>query len=68
MHDVDLLPLNVKLNYGYPDKGPFHVSAPGLHPMFAYASFIGGILLVNNKHFKLVSIICTENGLLLLIL
>lgn len=32
MHDVDLLPLNPKLDYGYPFRGPFHVSSPELHP------------------------------------
>ena len=55
MHDVDLLPLNPDLNYTYPKDGPFHVAAPNLHPKYHYAAFIGGILLVNNNHFKLVS-------------
>lgn len=32
MHDVDLLPLNSNLKYDYPEKGPYHVAAPGLHP------------------------------------
>jgi hypothetical protein len=32
MHDVDLLPLNTLLDYGYPFRGPFHVSTPELHP------------------------------------
>ena len=32
MHDVDLLPLNTHLDYGYPFRGPFHVSTPDLHP------------------------------------
>ena len=53
MHDVDLLPLNDLLNYSYPGSGdrPFHVSASGLHPDYAYATFIGGILLVSKQHF-----------------
>ncbi|KAL3864202.1 hypothetical protein ACJMK2_005907 [Sinanodonta woodiana] len=55
MHDVDLLPLNVNLSYSYPDKGPFHVSAPGLHPVYNYPTFIGGILLINNKHFEMIN-------------
>ena len=54
MHDVDLLPLNRDLNYTYPKEGPFHVAAPNLHPKYHYAAFIGGILLINNNHFKLV--------------
>ena len=32
MHDVDLLPLNEKLSYHYPEKGPFHVASPEYHP------------------------------------
>jgi xylosylprotein 4-beta-galactosyltransferase len=55
MHDVDLLPLNDALKYDYPQKGPFHVAAPHLHPKYHYATFVGGILLMNNKHFKLVN-------------
>lgn len=47
MHDVDLLPLNHKLNYSYPSEGPFHVSRSGLHPTYSYEKFIGGILIVN---------------------
>ena len=54
MHDVDLLPLNPQLNYGYPENGPFHIAAPGLHPKYNYATFVGGILLLNNKHFRQV--------------
>lgn len=36
MHDVDLLPLNKNLRYDYPQDGPFHVAAPGLHPKYNY--------------------------------
>ncbi|XP_015111172.1 beta-1,4-galactosyltransferase 7 [Diachasma alloeum] len=50
MHDVDLLPLNDNLSYGYPDT-PFHVSAPDLHPRYHYSTFIGGILLIKRDHF-----------------
>ena len=56
MHDVDLLPLNEGLHYGYPKQGPFHVSSPELHPKYHYKTFVGGILLVKNEHFRLVSI------------
>ena len=51
MHDVDLLPLNEKLDYAYPSKGLYHLSAPGIHPEYDYKNFIGGILLVNKKDF-----------------
>lgn len=51
MHDVDLLPLNPKLNYSYPLNGLHHLSAPGLHPEYDYKTFIGGILIVNNNDF-----------------
>lgn len=51
MHDVDLLPLNEKLDYSYPKNGPFHVSSPGLHPEYNYSTFIGGILIINKDDF-----------------
>lgn len=46
MHDVDLLPLNSQLSYKYPDRGPFHVASPDLHPRYHYPTFVGGILLI----------------------
>ncbi|XP_049952006.1 beta-1,4-galactosyltransferase 7-like isoform X2 [Schistocerca serialis cubense] len=46
MHDVDLLPLNPQLSYRYPEKGPFHVASPQLHPRYNYSTFAGGILLI----------------------
>lgn len=54
MHDVDLLPLNKKLFYGYPEKGPFHISAPHLHPKYHYRTFVGGILMMSVAHFEKV--------------
>lgn len=54
MHDVDLLPLNTELNYGYPADGPYHVAAPHVHPMYHYKTFIGGIVLMTNEHFEKV--------------
>lgn len=54
MHDVDLLPLNKKLFYGYPEKGPFHISAPHLHPKYHYRTFVGGILMMSVEHFEKV--------------
>lgn len=52
MHDVDLLPLNDRLHYEYPNDGPFHVAAPDLHPKYHYKTFVGGILLVKREHFE----------------
>lgn len=51
MHDVDLLPLNDLLDYSYPSNGPYHVSAPGLHPEYNYPAFIGGILIVSKEDY-----------------
>lgn len=56
MHDVDLLPLNEQLNYGYPELGPFHVSAPNLHPKYHYEKFVGGILLLTVEQFEKVRV------------
>ena len=55
MHDVDLLPLNKDLYYGFPEKGPFHVSAPFLHPKYHYKTFVGGILIMSVAQFEKVS-------------
>lgn len=55
MHDVDLMPLNHNLSYAYPGLGPYHVAAPGLHPLYSYKTFVGGILLVAKKHFRQVN-------------
>eukprot|EP00118_Oscarella_pearsei_P011874 m.83182 g.83182 ORF g.83182 m.83182 type:complete len:266 (+) comp36334_c0_seq23:135-932(+) len=52
MHDVDLLPLNPALDYSYPEKGPFHVSAPNLHPKYHYKTFVGGILMLTADQFE----------------
>lgn len=52
MHDIDLLPLNERLDYSYPPaSGPNHVSASGLHPEYDYSTFIGGILSIRKEHF-----------------
>lgn len=55
MHDVDLLPLNSELSYRFPTNGPFHLSAPNLHPNYHYETYVGGVLLIQNKHFQLVN-------------
>ena len=54
MHDVDLLPVTAGLNYTWPRDWLFHVAGPQLHPKYSYDTFIGGILIVNSNHFKLV--------------
>ncbi len=54
MHDVDLLPQNEDLDYGFPKQGPFHVASPELHPMYHYKTYVGGILLLTKKHYQLV--------------
>ncbi|XP_031732049.1 beta-1,4-galactosyltransferase 7 [Anarrhichthys ocellatus] len=51
MHDVDLLPLNEALDYGFPMEGPFHVASPELHPLYHYKTYVGGILLLTKKHY-----------------
>ena len=55
LHDVDLVPLNPGLPYVYPEKGPFHVAAPGLHPKYDYPSFLGGILLLTREQYHLAN-------------
>lgn len=54
MHDIDLLPMNDDLSYGYPDRGPYHVSSPELHPLYHYKTFVGGILLLTREQFEKV--------------
>jgi len=53
LHDVDLVPKNPKIRYDeYPESGPMHLAAPGLHPKYDYPDFLGGILLLTVSHFK----------------
>jgi xylosylprotein 4-beta-galactosyltransferase len=54
MHDVDLLPDNPALDYGFPSGGPMHLASPELHPRYHYEKFIGGILVMTNTHFEKV--------------
>ena len=54
MHDVDLLPVNPKLDYSYPAEGPYHIASPEFHPLYHYKTFIGGILLMTKRHFTQV--------------
>ncbi|XP_029368458.1 beta-1,4-galactosyltransferase 7 isoform X2 [Echeneis naucrates] len=53
MHDVDLLPLNEALDYGFPEDGPFHVASPELHPLYHYKTYVGGILLLTKNHYHM---------------
>ncbi|KAK7141527.1 hypothetical protein R3I93_015618 [Phoxinus phoxinus] len=53
MHDVDLLPQNEDLDYGFPEEGPFHVASPELHPLYHYKTYVGGILLLTKKHYQM---------------
>ncbi|XP_028668734.1 beta-1,4-galactosyltransferase 7 isoform X1 [Erpetoichthys calabaricus] len=53
MHDVDLLPQNEALDYGFPDRGPFHVASPELHPLYHYKTYVGGILLLTKQHYEM---------------
>lgn len=55
MHDVDLLPLNEALDYGFPEEGPFHVASPELHPLYHYKTYVGGILLLTKQHYHMVT-------------
>lgn len=57
MHDVDLIPVNPRLNYSYPGDSIMHIAAPHLHPKYHYRTFLGGILMMKNSHFQ------TLNGL-----
>lgn len=55
IHDVDLLPLDPHLSYRFPGHGTlFHVSSPELHPVYHYASYLGGILLITSHDFESV--------------
>ena len=56
MHDVDLLPTNDNLSYAYPEKGPFHVSSPELHPLYHYKTFIGGIFIMTKEQYERVCV------------
>ncbi|KPP71476.1 beta-14-galactosyltransferase 7-like [Scleropages formosus] len=53
MHDVDLLPQNEALDYGFPERGPFHVASPELHPLYHYKTYVGGILLLTKQHYQM---------------
>ncbi|XP_065218265.1 xylosylprotein 4-beta-galactosyltransferase-like [Planococcus citri] len=54
LHDIDLLPLNHDLSYGYPGHDVFHVANPDYHPLGEYYMrdlYIGGIAIISNQQF-----------------
>ena len=55
MHDVDLLPMNDKLPYSYPDdRIAMHLASPNLHPIYHYKNFIGGVMLLQSRDFETI--------------
>jgi xylosylprotein 4-beta-galactosyltransferase len=60
LHDVDLLPVNPRLEYKYTEDTVYHVSAPGLHPNYDYETFLGGVLLMARKTFNRVDGMSTK--------
>ncbi|KNC86034.1 hypothetical protein SARC_01793 [Sphaeroforma arctica JP610] len=55
LHDVDLLPNQIELNYRFPEKGPYHVAAPGLHPKYKFSKFLGGILIMSKANYMQIN-------------
>jgi len=52
MQDVDLLPINPRLEYKYTEDSVYHPAAPGLHPKYDYETFLGGVLLMPRKIYQ----------------
>lgn len=56
LHDVDLWPLNPGLDYHHPgDRVAKHLAASGLHPIYDYPNFLGGIVLLSHETFRKVN-------------
>lgn len=53
MHDVDLLPNNPDLKYTFPEKGVHHLASPDIHPIYHYAKYVGGVLMLKMSDFSL---------------
>lgn len=48
LHDVDLIPLDERLDYGFPgEHQPMHLSPASLHPKYHYPDFLGGVLVLS---------------------
>lgn len=59
MHDIDLLPLNlVEMSYRYPENGPVHLASPEYHPIYHYATYVGGILMITSNDFERANGMC----------
>ncbi|CAI5444611.1 unnamed protein product [Caenorhabditis angaria] len=53
MNDVDLLPINPEIPYGFPEIGIIrHITSPEYHPKYHYQKFIGGILMLTMADYK----------------
>ena len=61
LHDVDLLPVDPRVPYAFDEKsfprerGPVHLSPPGVHPEYCYPTFRGGAWLFAWKHLSRVN-------------
>ncbi|CAD6188126.1 unnamed protein product [Caenorhabditis auriculariae] len=56
MNDVDLLPVNPEIPYGFPGIGTIrHITSPEYHPKYNYSKFIGGILMLTMADYKLLN-------------
>lgn len=49
MHDVDLIPTTHQIKYDFPSSGPVHLASPELHPIYHYAKYVGGILMLTHQ-------------------
>lgn len=61
LHDVDLLPVDPRVPYAFDDesfpseRGPVHLSPPGVHPEYCYPTFRGGAWLFAWRHLQRVN-------------
>lgn len=58
IHDIDIVPLNQKLNYNYPGKGQItHITSGKYHPIerYDYENYIGGVLIMTLEDFYKVN-------------
>ncbi|XP_021372934.1 beta-1,4-galactosyltransferase 7-like [Mizuhopecten yessoensis] len=49
MHDIDHLEVNPNFDFGYPGKGPVHLSYS------KYKGHVGGVLVMTNEHFRMLN-------------
>jgi len=58
MHDVDIVPININLNYAYPGRRRIvHISSGKYHPIkrYDYKNFIGGVLILTLEDFQILN-------------